>query len=208
MTSRRVYGALALPPSLSHCLSVARARSLARSPGAKQSVVESASGRSKRNEITSGGREGREWGAWTHHTSSRTNRQTRTAPELSRTRGRKTGGHDRETRRGAGETLTFGSGEEGGNSFLVSTPRPRCWNMDTLFSRFLGLLLLLLSAVGRTSAQIPTGKPTDRATLSPLLLARKRGRGGLLLFFSFTCTVDTAAVVSDRQARLNIIGKS
>lgn len=72
-------------------------------------------------------------------------------------------------------------GKEGETVFLFRRAAT-LWNMDTLFSRFLGLLLLL-SAVGIALGQMPTGKPTSstNSTLSRVLYVVKGGK------FEFVC---------------------
>lgn len=80
------------------------------------------------------------------------------------------------------------------------------WNMDTLFSRFLGLLLLL-SAVG-VFGQMPTGKPTSstNSTLSRVLYVVKGGEVCVCLFVCFAYTIVSGVIISDRCVK-SVIGK-
>lgn len=69
-------------------------------------------------------------------------------------------------------------------------------NMDTLFSRFLGLLLLL-SAAGIVSGQMPTGKPM-RCTNSTLLWVICVVKEGKFVFVCFAYTIVSSVIISDR----------
>lgn len=140
-----------------------------RSLRAEESVVASASARWKRNETTHRGGE-RENGA-PERTSAAgiTNKHSQ---KLRPTHGRRRRTRPRNNAVGW-KNKTFG--KEGETVFLFRRAAT-LWNMDTLFSRFLGLLLLL-SDVGIVFGQMPTGKPTSctNSTLSRVLYVVKGG---------------------------------
>lgn len=82
--------------------------------------------------------------------------------------------------------------------------------MDTLFSRFVGLLLLL-SAVGIVLGQMPTGKPTSstNSILSRVLYVVKGVWGGEFVFVLVVCfayTIVSGVIISDRCVK-SVIGK-